>query len=90
MTFISRFFDFRIISETLNSRTSTRAVFKAYCNSLLARLYFRETTNSRILAKIKFSRIFPDLQYLHNKDMLDIRMKKFYCEKIIFDEIAAL
>ena len=28
--------------------------------------------------------------YLHNKDMLDIRMKKFYCEKIIFDEIAAL
>ena len=28
--------------------------------------------------------------YLHNKDMLDIRMKKFYCEKTIFDEIAAL
>ena len=28
--------------------------------------------------------------YLHNKDMLDIRMKKFCCEKIIFDEIAAL
>ena len=22
--------------------------------------------------------------YLHNKDMLDIRMKKFYCEKTIF------
>ena len=26
-------------------------------------LYFREVTNSRILAKIKFSRKFPDLQY---------------------------
>ena len=27
-------------------------------------LYFREATTSRILAKIKFSREFPDLQYM--------------------------
>ena len=34
VTFISRIFDFRIISESLNSRTSTCAVYKAYYNSL--------------------------------------------------------
>ena len=33
---------------------------------------------------------FDLILYLHNKDLLDIRMKKFYCEKIIFDEMAAL
>ena len=40
MTFISRIFDFRIISEFLNSRASTCAVYKAYNNSLLARTLF--------------------------------------------------
>ena len=30
----------------------------------LQKLYFREATNSRILAKIKFLRKFPDLQYI--------------------------
>ena len=40
VTFISRFFDFRIISETLDSRTRTHAVYKAYCYSLLARTLF--------------------------------------------------
>ena len=40
VTFISRSFDFRIISESLNSQKSTRAVYKAYCNSLLTRPLF--------------------------------------------------
>ena len=40
MTFISLIFDFQIISETMNSRTSTHAVYKAYCNSLLGRTLF--------------------------------------------------
>ena len=40
VTFISRIFDFRIISEFLNSRASTCAVHKAYNNSLLARTLF--------------------------------------------------
>ena len=40
VTFISRIFYFPIISETLNSRSSTRAVYKAYSNSLLARTLF--------------------------------------------------
>ena len=40
VTFISRIFDFRIISEFLNSRASTCAVYKAYSNSLLARTLF--------------------------------------------------
>ena len=39
-TSISRNFSFRIISEFLNSRASTRAVYKAYSNSLLARTLF--------------------------------------------------
>ena len=33
VTFISRIFDFLIISETLNLRTGTHTVYKAYCNS---------------------------------------------------------
>ena len=37
-----------------------------------------------------FDRCSDLILYLHNKDMLDICMKKFYCEKIIFDEMAAL
>ena len=40
VTFISRIFYFPIISETLNSRWSTLAVYKAYSNSLLARTLF--------------------------------------------------
>ena len=40
VTFSSRIFDFRIISESLNSLTSTRAVYKAYCNSLVVRNLF--------------------------------------------------
>ena len=40
VTFISRIFDFRIISEFLNSRAFTCAVYKAYNNSLLARTLF--------------------------------------------------
>ena len=38
VTFISRIFYFRIIGEVLNSRTFT--VYKAYYNSLLARILF--------------------------------------------------
>ena len=38
--FYSRIFDFRIISEFLNSRKSTTVVNKAYSNSLLARTLF--------------------------------------------------
>ena len=38
MNFISQIFDFRIISESLNSQTSTPAVYKAYCNSLFLRV----------------------------------------------------
>ena len=40
VTFISRIFYFPIISETLNSRSSTRAFYKAYSNFLLARTLF--------------------------------------------------
>ena len=60
VTFISRIFYFQIISEFLNSRVSVHLFYKVYCDSLLAR-----TLNSRgnQFAKIKFSRIFPDLQY---------------------------
>ena len=39
-TFISRIFNFRIISEFLNSRVITSAVYKAYSDSLLARTLF--------------------------------------------------
>ena len=58
MTFISRIFDFRIISETLNSRTRTHAVYIAYCNSLLARTLFSRDnefaniSENLVLAKI--------------------------------------
>ena len=58
MTFISRIFDFRIISEFLNSRTSTLAVYKAYCNSLIARTLFSRgnefanISENYVLAKI--------------------------------------
>ena len=38
VTFISRIFDFRIISEFLNLRASISAVYKAYRNSLIARM----------------------------------------------------
>ena len=40
VTFISRVFYIQIISESLNSPTSTPAVYKAYCNSLLAGTLF--------------------------------------------------
>ena len=40
VTFISRIFYFRIIGEVLNSRTDTCTVYKAYYNSLLARILF--------------------------------------------------
>ena len=42
MTFISRIFDFRIISESLNLnlQMSTPTVYKANCNTLLARTLF--------------------------------------------------
>ena len=40
--FYSRIFDFRIISEFLNSRKSTTVVNKAYSNSLLARTLFSQ------------------------------------------------
>ena len=39
-TFISRIFNFQIISEFLNSRVITSAVYKAYSDSLLARTLF--------------------------------------------------
>ena len=44
-------------------------------------LYFCETMNSRILAKIKFSRIFPNLQYLSGKSqgILILLKKKRNC-----------
>ena len=42
VTFISRFFYFRIISEFLNSRVSVHVFYKVYSDSLLAR-----TLNSR-------------------------------------------
>ena len=62
MPFISRIFYFRIISQFLNSRVSAHVFYKVYSDSLLARTLNCEATNSRILAKIKFSRIFADLQ----------------------------
>ena len=58
MTFISRIFDFRIIGEFLNSRTGTCTVYKAYCNSLLARTLFSRgnefanKSENKVLAKI--------------------------------------
>ena len=42
MAFISRIFNFRIISKFLNSQTRTRAVHKAYCNSLFPRTLFSQ------------------------------------------------
>ena len=66
MTLISPIFNFPIIGEVLNLRVSTHAVYKAYNSFLLARTlfsYFREAKNSQILAKIKFSTTFPNLQY---------------------------
>ena len=63
MTFILRTFYLRIISEFFNSRVSVHVFYKVYSDSLLAR-----TLNSRgnQFANIseKFSRIFPDLQYI--------------------------
>ena len=64
MTFISRIFFFRIICEFLNSRVSVHVFSKVYSDSLLARTMTLRGNNSRILAKIKFLRIFPDLQYV--------------------------
>ena len=58
----SRIFDFQMISKFLSSRGSTRAIYRAYSNSLLAKTLFRKAANSRILAKMKFSRTFPNLQ----------------------------
>ena len=66
MNFISHTcsFDFQIISKFLNSRASTRVVYKACSNFLLARTFkFCNATNSLILAKIKFLRTFLTLQY---------------------------
>ena len=40
MNLISRIFDNRFIGEFLKSQAGTRAVYKAYNNSLLARLLF--------------------------------------------------
>ena len=34
-------------------------------------LYFREATTSRMLAKIKFSLKFPDLQYVANTKLIN-------------------
>ena len=62
-TFISRIFDFQIISEFLNSRASSRVVYKTYSNPLLARTLSSEATNSRILVKIKLLQPFLNLQY---------------------------
>ena len=42
VTFISRIFYFRIISDFLNSRVSVHVFYKVYCDSLLTR-----TLNSR-------------------------------------------
>ena len=59
MTFISRIVYFRITGEVLNLRTNVPVVLMAVRDPLLAR-----TLNSGGIkfAKIKFSRIFPDLQ----------------------------
>ena len=43
MNFISKIFDIQIINEFLNSRGSSRAVYKAYSNSLLARALISHT-----------------------------------------------
>ena len=42
VTFISRIFDIRIISEFLKSRMGTCTFYKAYCNPLLARTLFSQ------------------------------------------------
>ena len=69
MTFISQNFYFRIISDFyigdfLNSRVSVHLFYKDYSDSLLARTLNSPGTNLQILEKIKFLRIFPDLQYV--------------------------
>ena len=42
MTFISRIFVFHIISDFLNSRASTCAVYKVYSNYLIVRSLFSQ------------------------------------------------
>ena len=61
--FISRFCDLRLFRGNLNSR----CMMFSYLNSIHANIsrecWIREGSNSRILAKIKFSRIIVNLQY---------------------------
>ena len=61
--YFANFFYFRIISEFLNSRASVHVFYNIYRDSLLARTLNSRGKNLRISVKIKFSRIFPDLQY---------------------------
>ena len=63
MTFILRIFYFRIISEFLNLHMSVHVFYKVYSDSLLERTLNSRSNqfDSQILAKIKFSHIFPDL-----------------------------
>ena len=65
MTFIYKIFDCQIyISDLLNSRASTR-VYKSNskCNLLVSTLFFLcEATDLQILVKMKFLRIFLNLQ----------------------------
>ena len=63
MTFISQIF--RIISECLNSRACTRAIYKLIVILYWLELHFCKAMKSCILAKIKFTRTFPNLKYLY-------------------------
>ena len=65
VTFISRFFCFRIISEIFNSRVRDHVFYEVFIDSLLARTWIiREATNSRILAKNELSRIYFTVYFL--------------------------
>ena len=64
MTFVLQIFDFRIIGDLLTLQASTHAVNKANDDSLLVRTSFLYDNK---LAKVKFSRTFPNLQYIFTK-----------------------
>ena len=64
MYFISRFCDLRLFRGNLNSRCMMFSYLNFKYANILWECWIREGSNSRILAKIKFSRIKVNLQYM--------------------------
>ena len=60
--FISRFWDWKLIRGNLHSRWMRLSYVNLIKAHILRECWIREGSNSRILAKIKFSRIIVNLQ----------------------------